>query len=284
MGGTFDPIHFGHLRAAETAREALQLDQVLFVPAAQPPHREAPLASPQDRFAMVGLAAAENARFVASDVELLREGPSYTVDTLGTLRSACPSDQLVLIVGSDTFPEMRSWRDAQRVFELSEVAVVARAQRRRTGAGGVRERHPTAVAAAPQRALPAAGTGRGLHRAARALPMKRVALLQRAARAALEKKAADVVALDLRRLNSFTDYFLLASAQNQKQLVAIADAVLETLRGEGLRPDHVEGYPRQEWILLDYDDFVVHLFTPRSRAFYGLERLWGEASRIEVAV
>jgi nicotinate-nucleotide adenylyltransferase len=135
MGGTFDPIHFGHLRAAETAREALQLDQVLFVPAAQPPHREAPLASPQDRFAMVGLAAAENARFVASDVELLREGPSYTVDTLGTLRSACPSDQLVLIVGSDTFPEMRSWRDAQRVFELSEVAVVARPGSAAPGAG-----------------------------------------------------------------------------------------------------------------------------------------------------
>jgi ribosome-associated protein len=114
--------------------------------------------------------------------------------------------------------------------------------------------------------------------------LKRLALLEKAARAALDKKAADVVALDLRRLNSFTDYFLLASAQNQKQLVAIADAVLETLRKEGERPDHVEGYPRQEWILLDFDDFVVHLFTPRSRAFYGLERLWGEAARIEVAV
>lgn len=110
------------------------------------------------------------------------------------------------------------------------------------------------------------------------------AALARAAHAALEKKAADVVALDLRRLSSFTDYFLLASGHNQKQLVAIADAVLETLRQEGHRPDHVEGYPRQEWILLDYDDFVVHLFTPRTRSFYGLERLWGEASRIEVAV
>jgi ribosome-associated protein len=114
--------------------------------------------------------------------------------------------------------------------------------------------------------------------------VKRLALVEKAARAAFEKKADDVVALDLRRLNSFTDYFLLASAQNQKQLVAIADAVLEALRREGYRPDHVEGYPRQEWILLDYDDFVVHLFTPRSRAFYGLERLWGEAARIEVAV
>jgi len=107
--------------------------------------------------------------------------------------------------------------------------------------------------------------------------------LRRAALAALSKKAEDVVALDLRKLSSFTDHFLLASAGNQKQLVAIADAVEESLRGDGLRPAHREGYPRQEWILLDYGAFVVHLFTPRSRSFYGLERLWGEAPRAEVA-
>ncbi len=110
-----------------------------------------------------------------------------------------------------------------------------------------------------------------------------MALLKKAALAALDKKADDVVVLDLRRLSSFTDYFLMASGTNQKQLVAIADAVSETLRREGYRPNHVEGYPRQEWILLDYEDFVVHLFTPRTRNFYGLERLWGEAARIEVA-
>jgi nicotinate-nucleotide adenylyltransferase len=126
MGGTFDPIHLGHLRAAETAREALELDQVLFVPAGQPPHRELPLASALDRYTMVGLAAAEHARFVASDVELLRDGPSFTVDTLDTLRGGCPTNELVLIVGSDTFPEMRGWRDAERVFALSAVAVVTR--------------------------------------------------------------------------------------------------------------------------------------------------------------
>ena len=105
----------------------------------------------------------------------------------------------------------------------------------------------------------------------------------RAARSALAKKATDVVILDLRKVTEFTDYFVLASAANQRQMVAIADAVMETLREQGLRPAHIEGYPKQEWILLDYSDFVVHLFTPRTRAFYDLERLWGGASRIEVA-
>ncbi len=113
--------------------------------------------------------------------------------------------------------------------------------------------------------------------------MKAAKAAERAAQAALSKKASDVVVLDLRKSTDFTDFFVLASGANQRQLVAIADAVLETLRGAGLRPGHVEGYPRQEWILLDYASFVVHVFTPPSRRFYDLERLWGGATRIEVA-
>jgi ribosome-associated protein len=103
-----------------------------------------------------------------------------------------------------------------------------------------------------------------------------------AAKAALGKKAEAVLALDLRRVADFTDYFLLLTGGNQRQLVAIADAVTEALRGSGRRPVHVEGYPRHEWILLDYGDFVVHVMTPRSRAFYDLERLWGGSERVEV--
>jgi ribosome-associated protein len=113
--------------------------------------------------------------------------------------------------------------------------------------------------------------------------MKVPAEVEKAARAALDKKAEDVVVLDLRKASSFTDYFLLASGTNQKQILAIADAVLDTLRNEGMRPNHTEGYPRQEWILLDYAGLVVHVFTPRMRAFYDLERLWGAAARVEFA-
>jgi nicotinate-nucleotide adenylyltransferase len=125
MGGTFDPIHLGHLRAAETAREALLLDQVAFVPAHVPPHRSA--ASPVlDRFAMVCLATAGHPAFQASDLELRRDGPSYTADTLRALRAARPEDALVLIVGSDTYPEMATWREPEAIFAACEVAVVAR--------------------------------------------------------------------------------------------------------------------------------------------------------------
>ena len=92
-----------------------------------------------------------------------------------------------------------------------------------------------------------------------------------------------MVVLDLRQAADFTDFFLLLSGTNQRQLVAIADAVLDALRAQGRRPAHTEGYPRQEWILLDYGDFVVHVFTPRMRGFYDLERLWGGARRMEVS-
>ena len=113
--------------------------------------------------------------------------------------------------------------------------------------------------------------------------MKLPAAVELAARAALAKKAEDAVALDLRAAAEFTDFFLLLSGLNQRQLVAIADAVVDTLRAEGRRPAHVEGYPRGEWILLDYASFVVHVFTPRTRAFYDLERLWGGAKRLEIS-
>jgi ribosome-associated protein len=112
--------------------------------------------------------------------------------------------------------------------------------------------------------------------------MKVPAAVTKAARAALDKKAEEVIVLDLRKQSAFTEFFVVASAANQKQLVAIADAVQETMRDLGLRPKHVEGYPRQEWVLLDYSGFVVHVFTQRMRLFYDLERLWGGAVRLEV--
>ncbi len=126
LGGSFDPIHLGHLRAAENARAALALDQVAFVPSSVPPHRPKPQASALDRFAMVALATAGHAAFRPSDVELQREGTSYTVETLRAWREKRPQDELVLLLGSDAFAEMASWKEAEAVLALCAVAVVAR--------------------------------------------------------------------------------------------------------------------------------------------------------------
>jgi nicotinate-nucleotide adenylyltransferase len=126
FGGTFDPIHLGHLRAAENALESLELDRVAFVPAGTPPHRALPSSSAVDRYAMTALATAGHPRFTVSDVELRREGPSYTVDTVAGLRRESPEALVFVIVGSDTFPEMPTWKDHGRLLELCTVAVVTR--------------------------------------------------------------------------------------------------------------------------------------------------------------
>jgi ribosome-associated protein len=107
--------------------------------------------------------------------------------------------------------------------------------------------------------------------------------VNKAVKAALDKKAADVVVLDLRDTPAFTDFFVLCSGQSQRQVKAIADAVEDALRAAKVRPSHVEGYDRAEWILMDYFNFIVHVFTPQTRLFYSLERLWGDAERIEVS-
>jgi ribosome-associated protein len=100
--------------------------------------------------------------------------------------------------------------------------------------------------------------------------------------AAAEKKAINVVVLDLREIASFTDYFVIASGANERQVQAISDEVVETLKKAGTPVTRVEGYKTAEWILLDYGDFVMHIFNEKARAFYDLERLWRESKRVEL--
>jgi ribosome-associated protein len=101
-----------------------------------------------------------------------------------------------------------------------------------------------------------------------------------ALRAASDKKALDMVVLDLREIASFTDYFLITSGTNVRQVQAIADEVVEQLKKEGTRAARVEGYNTAEWVLVDYGDFIVHVFEDKARKFYDLERLWRDAARV----
>jgi ribosome-associated protein len=101
-----------------------------------------------------------------------------------------------------------------------------------------------------------------------------------AARAASDRKAADMVILDLRDVAQFTEYFLICTANNPRQVQAVTDAIEENLRQAGKRPSHIEGYTAAEWVLLDYGDFIAHVFSAASRRFYDLERLWRDAKKV----
>jgi nicotinate-nucleotide adenylyltransferase len=128
FGGTFDPIHVGHLDAAAAARAALALDEVLFVPSHVPPHRAAdPHATTFHRFAMVALATAGEPAYRASDIELRRSGASYTYETLAALHAeGWRPAQLFFIIGADAFAEIAQWRQMGRVVEGTNLAVVGR--------------------------------------------------------------------------------------------------------------------------------------------------------------
>jgi nicotinate-nucleotide adenylyltransferase len=127
FGGTFDPIHFGHLRLAEEMADALGLERVLFIPAGQPPHRGAPRIPASHRLEMVRRAVAGNPRFVADAREVASPRPSYTVDTLTALRADLGHTRpLWLLMGADAFLGLTGWHEWRRLFDLAHIAVAAR--------------------------------------------------------------------------------------------------------------------------------------------------------------
>ena len=126
FGGTFDPIHIAHLAVAEAARDTFDLRRVLFIPAAQPPHKPGRMITAvEHRLAMVEAAVAANPAFEVSRIEVDRAGPSYTVDTLAALCEADPGDRLALILSEESFAELPTWHEPQRILRLVAAVIVA---------------------------------------------------------------------------------------------------------------------------------------------------------------
>ena len=127
LGGTFDPLHLAHLMMAEEARTRFDLGKVLFIPAGQPPHKDYAVSDPEDRYAMALLGTAENPAFEVSRMEMDREGPSYSADTLRELRNTCGADAGVhFVLGADEALDLPNWHDADSLPELARFLVVPR--------------------------------------------------------------------------------------------------------------------------------------------------------------
>lgn len=335
LGGSFDPVHRGHLTIARRAREALGLGRVLFVLSPRPPHKDAAsLTDPAHREAMLRAALEGRDDCAPSRVELERPGTGYTLDTLRALRDG---DGLapVFILGMDSLAELHTWRDYRDLVREFDLVAVdregttleqARARldpdvarrlvalagdgrgrdgRAPAGAGG-RIFHlpiePIRVSSSAVRRRAAAGEPlddlvprevamyireQGLYREAvedSTLSPSMPEPVAAAVRAAFDKKAHDPVVLDLRGISDVTDHFVICHGTSDRQVQAIADGIERTLREElKLKPVHVEGRRSADWILMDYIDFVVHLFSEDRRGFYRLERLWGDAPRCDVS-
>jgi nicotinate-nucleotide adenylyltransferase len=348
MGGTFDPVHRGHLAIAEAARERLDLDRILFLPAGEPPHKPGTVSAPaEERVAMVGLAIAGRPGFELSRVDVDRPGPSYTADSVELIgaaeRAAGREPELTLIMSSETLAELPDWHEPARLLAACRVAVVPRAghpapdpawiasqfpgqtdrfvvldgPRLEVSSTAVRARVaadrpisrlvPNAVARhiadhhlyqrpdQPEESSPVTDSALaprpdGLPRrepppavapprpAAKERPS--IDIARRVVELAEDKKAADIVLLDLSALTTVADFFVICSGGSERQLDAIADGIIGGLRDEKVRPIGREGLAASHWVLVDFGSVIVHVFTPPERDFYQLEKHWSEARTI----
>ena len=127
LGGTFDPVHYGHLLMAESARETCRLDEVWFLPASDPPHKDnSGITSGKQRAEMLEFAIAGYPEFVVNRMEFDREGKSYTVETLAELRNKRADDELFFIIGGDSLRDLPTWREPQRILELAQIIAINR--------------------------------------------------------------------------------------------------------------------------------------------------------------
>jgi ribosome silencing factor RsfS/YbeB/iojap len=316
LGGTFDPPHLGHLWLATLAADEMHLDRVLFMPASQPPHKAAPSVSrATDRLLMTRLAIAGDSTLELCAIELERPGPSFTIDSVETLRAMYPPDtELFLVMAADSLAHIDTWREPDLVDRR------AATRQRRAGpigidgplrpGGGAHSRHLRARARGQQHRRPGAGGGGEAHplpcAASRRGPDRRpgtvppmmndeptqtdpervdipadaTELAHRIVEIASDKKGNDIVMLRTAELTTMADFFVICSGRSDRQVQALAGAIVDELRDEGIRPLGTEGRASSRWVLLDFGSVIVHVFAPEEREFYGLERLWGKAAQV----
>ena len=320
LGGTFNPVHYGHLVVAAEVVQELDLDKVIFVPSYLPPHKNDPdIAPSQDRFQMCLLATQSHPSFSVSSLELERGGKSYSIETVKEFLNIYGKDsKLYFITGADTIREISTWKDIEELSQLCEFIVASRPGfpmdgidkrvlkrthlikvpaldissteiRRRVREGrNIKYLVPEKVEEYIYEHKLYLGQGSGNReqgsgvRGQGGIQIKpeKVALL--AATAAEGKKADNIVILDMKKVATFTDYFLICSADSAIQVQAIARAIQERLEKSGLSIWHLEGYEEGRWILLDYGDVIMHIFLEETRRFYNLEGLWGDAKVLKI--
>lgn len=311
LGGTFNPPHAGHLKLAELATEALELDELRLVPAALPPHKPAPDLDGAGRLRLLRALP-----YPVETAELERGGASFTVDTLEALSAREPGCAWVLVMGSDQFEGFAAWKRPERILELASLAYAPRpgfpgpASAPAFLRGRFRDRWsgaPGEVVPLPSTGLELASTelrmrlGRG--EAPAEIPPQvlaaisnenkyrkdclgeRMTLEPRLAsvvEAARSKKAFRIRLFDVSGIASFTDTFAFMSGSSDRQNRAIAEAVEEHLKVHGVRPLSREGEQNGNWILLDFGDIIVHVMDEDTRGFYNLEGLWKSGRELEV--
>lgn len=321
LGGTFNPIHMGHIQAARLVKDLCQLDRILLIPSFIPPHKEGQDVAPAlHRFRMVQLAIADEAGFEASTLEIDAQGTSYSIHTLDRLVENQPEAEMFFILGIDAFLEIATWKEYEKVLDRCSFIVISRPgypleEARSVLDGRLQDRMVDLGDGGDPGATLSPGEGpriflleidaldiasreirRRLHTGASVADMAPESVreyikehglymtkqeilpteIQLCVEAAEDKKAEDILVIDLRGISSFTDYFVIMNGNSNRQNQAIHEGVDLELKKNDTRPLSVEGKKHAEWILMDYGHFIVHIFSPTARSYYALEKLWGD--------
>ncbi len=331
FGGTLDPVHLGHLRAAEEVREGLNLDEIWFMPAFQPPHKVAkPLTPFSHRFRMVQLATENVRHFRATDLEAQRPGPSYSVVTLRALNAARGKEaSFFFIVGSDAFLEIHTWKEYSQLPRLSRLVIITRPpwslkdireairasfpDFQETEKGGlftsgdggsirllrttlmeisstdIRKRARTGLSTrflVPEKVrrymitnklyMPAANQAKS-QTCVQESSLEAAKIISEEIR---NNKGEEICVLDMRGISPVADFFIIAQGRSTRHVQGMASRMKKDLSRKKIKCRGMEGEDEGKWILLDFDDIIVHLFYEPVRSFYDLEGLWSEAPRI----
>ena len=315
FGGTFNPIHLGHLSAMKLLCEQVAFDTVHWVLSAKPPHKESVSVSAKHRFKMLELAVGGVSKYIADDCEIKRDEKSYTIDTVCAFQNQYPDSQLCLIIGGDSLLNLASWHRYQELLDMVNWAVMNRpgyqqklpdelAQRLvatpnelLSQSGGkiwVFEDSQYSISSTQLRAELLSSTSDNLtkeflpkavfsyiqeQQLYKISPMKPNQIKDQVVDALEQVKGVDISVIDINEISDFADYMVVASGTSDTHVKALARSASDSLRKQGVIPLNEDGADVGEWVLVDFGDVVLHVMRPEVREYYDLEKLWDQDVR-----
>ena len=314
FGGTFDPIHYGHLRAVELVCQHLDFDRVHWVLSARPPHKNQISASVEHRFQMLQLALADTPAFVADDTEIRRPEKSYTFDTVSAFRSTAPNARLVVIIGGDSLHQLPGWHRFSELIEAVNWVVMRRpgydldvpaelADRLVDNPAALSQYDGGKIWVLEQSDFPVSSTelraelsNQPAELSTAFLPgpvlnyiqeqqlytlsnMQPVQIKDQVVDALENVKGQDIKVIDIADISDFADFMVVVSGTSDTHVKALAREASDNLRKQGVKPLNEDGADVGEWVLVDFGDVVLHVMRPEVREYYDLEKLWDEDVR-----
>jgi len=315
FGGTFDPIHLGHLNAMQMLCQHIAFDAVHWVLSARPPHKDEVSTSIEHRFTMMQLAMAEWPNYVADDTEIRRQEKSYTVDTVEAFKTSFPNSRIYVIIGGDSLLNLPQWHRYQELVNMVNWVVMNRPGYALNLPDQLQQR----VVSTPDELCSRVGGKIWLfeqsqfnisstelrQELARPIngklakeflpkavfsyireqqlykihPMNAEQIKDQVVDALEDIKGVDIRVIDINDISDFADFMVVVSGTSDTHVKALARSASDGLRKQGVKPLNEDGADVGEWVLVDFGDVVLHVMRPEVREYYDLEKLWDEDVR-----